>query len=327
MTGPEEALRAAGLLSAGTAVALAWSTPATGPRTWCSGRLAGRPVDPATPFYVASVTKQLVGVLAAQQVGAGRLDPDVPVRSLLPRLPAWAADVGVRHLLHHTSGLPGTDRVLMAAGVGEAELTNADVLDALAALDGPEAPPGRAFAYSNVGYVVLAEALVALTATELPVLARRQVLAPLGLAGGLGPGPAGTPSGRRPPRTLGDGGWWTGAADLLRWLEALDAGRLGADVSARVRTPGRLDDGRPLTYGWGVTVHADGTLTHGGSWPGWTAKTVRHPATRTALALLTTSDDADAVSRVALALHAQLVAGASSQASSRSSSVRRPDAP
>lgn len=326
MTGPEDDLRAAGLLTGDVAVALAWSSAATGPRTWCSGALAGRPVDPATPFYVASVTKQLVGVLAAQQVRAGRLDPDVDVRSLLPRLPVWAAPVRVRHLLHHTSGLPSTARVLAAAGRGEPELTNAAVLDALSALEGPDAPPGRAFAYSNVGYVVLAEALVALTGTALPDLARREVLHPLGLGGGLGAVPDGTPADRWPPRTLGDGGWWTGAADLLRWLEALDGGRLGADVSALVATPGRLDDGSPLAYGWGVTVHADGTLTHGGSWPGWTAKTVRDPTTGTAVALLTTGGDADAVSRVAVTLHAQL-AGRSSQSSSRSRSVRRPAAP
>ena len=332
MAGPdlEAHLRGSGLLREDVAVALACTAPGTGRLTCCRGVLAGRPVEAGTPFYVASVTKQLVGVLTAQQVLAGRLDVEAGVRTLLPGLPSWAAPVRVRHLLHHTSGLPGTSRVLAAAGlVEERALTNAAVLAGLDRLAGPDRPPGKVFAYSNVGYVVLAEVLAAVTGIALPVLARRQVMDPLGLTGWLGAPPAGTPDGRRPPGTLGDGGWWTGAADLLTWLDALDRGLLGSGVSALVQTPGRLDDGSPLTYGWGVTVHADGgptALTHGGSWPGWTAKTVRSRGTGTAVALLTTSDDADAVSRAAVELHAQLVAGPSSQPGSRAGGGRRPAA-
>ena len=325
-----EQLRRSGLLGGDVAVALACTAPASGRRAWCCGTRSGRPVDDGTPFYAASVTKQLVGVLVAQQVLAGRLDVETSVRALLPGLPPWTAPVRVRHLLHHTSGLPGTARVVAAAGHRqERELTNASVLSALGHLPGPDRPPGEVFAYSNVGYVVLAEVLAAVTGTPLPVLARRLVLDPLGLAGWLGAPPARTPAERQPPATLGDGGWWTGAADLLTWLEALDGGRLGPEVSALVQTPGRLDDGSPLTYGWGVTVRADGgrtTLTHGGGWPGWTAKTVRSPGTGAAVALLTTSDDTDAVSRAAVALQAQLVGGPSSQSSSRPSSSRRPSA-
>lgn len=330
MTRPDlvEHLRRWGLLGDDVAVALTCSTPATGRLTCCHGVLAGRPVDAGTPFYVASVTKQLVGVLAAQQVLAGRLDVEASTRALLPALPSWTAPVRVRHLLHHASGLPATPRVLAAAGRREERtLTNAAVVAGLSRLPGPDRPPGEVFAYSNVGYVLLAEVLEAVTGTSLPELARRQVLDPLGLGGWLGATPAGTPAARQPPATLGDGGWWTGAADLLTWLEALDAGRLGGGVSALVQTPGRLDDGSPLTYGWGVTVRADGdrtTLTHGGNWTGWTAKTVRAPGTGTAVALLTTSDDVDAVSRAAVALHDQLEGVPSSQSSSRASSTRRP---
>lgn len=64
-----------------------------------------------------------------------------------------------------------------------------------------------------------------------------------------------------------------------------------------------------MGYGWGVTVRPslDGnTYTHGGNWPGWSAKTVRRPATQTAVALLTTSDDVDAVSQTALEIHENL---------------------
>ncbi|SDS62896.1 CubicO group peptidase, beta-lactamase class C family [Friedmanniella luteola] len=330
----EQQVRDAGLLSGDVAVAVACTAPGTGRLTSSSGTLADRAVDAGTPLYVASVTKQLVGVLAAQQVLAGRLDPEASVTALDPRLPGWAAPVRVRHLLHHTAGLPSTAVLLTAAGVAEPELTNERVVAALAALPGPGRPPGEAFAYSNLGYVVLAEVLAAVTGTALPVLARQQVFEPLGLVsahlGAAPPGrPADLPAAVRPPATVGDGGWWIGAAELLTWLDALNRGALGAGVSELVQTPGRLDDGTPLTYGWGVTVRVDAdgaTCTHGGTWPGWTAKTVRRPATGTAVALLTTGGDVDAVSGSAVALHDQLVAGPSSQSSSRASSSRRPSA-
>ncbi len=101
----------------------------------------------------------------------------------------------------------------------------------------------------------------------------------------------------------------TSPADLLTWLDALNRGRIGTELTRMVQTPGRLDDGTPLDYAWGMTARpgrGGTTYTHGGQWPGWTAKTVRCPSTRTAVALLTTSEDADAVSRVGMDLHERL---------------------
>lgn len=272
------------------------------------------------------MTKQLIGVLAAQQVLAGRLDPEARLVDLVLRLPRWTAAVRVRHLLHHTSGLPTTGRLLAAAGLAsEGDLTNDAVLGALADCPAPDRPPGAVFAYSNLGYVVLAEVLASVTGVSVPALAEQRVFKPLGLTSSrLGAAAAGIPADVRPPATVGDGGWWTSAADLLAWLDALNRGALGAEVSRLVKTPGRLDDGSPLDYGWGVAVRSDPrgtTLTHGGNWPGWSAKTVRRPVTGTAVALLSTSDDVDTVSETAVALHAQLAAGPSSQSSSRASST------
>lgn len=302
-------LRQAGLV--GDAVAVAVSSPATGTLAWSTGggHLPG--ADGRTPFYLASVTKQLVGVLAAQEVLAGRLDPEDRVVDHLPQLPAWAGAVRVRHLLHHTSGLPPAPWWLGAPGPA-AELTNAAVLHALCAWPAPATPPGREHVYNNTGYVVLAEVLAAVTRTALPELARQRVFGPLGLtASRLGDVPAGTPAGAWPPATDGNGGWWATALDLVRWLDALDADLLGAEVGRLVQTPGRLDDGTLLDYAWGVTVRPDAAgplLTHGGNWPGWTAKTVRQPATRTAVALLSTNDDVQRVSDTGVELHRLLIA-------------------
>ena len=263
-------------------------------------------------MYVASVAKQLVAVLAAQQVLAAQLHSEDRVIDLLPALPTWAAAIRVRHLIHHTSGLPATARVLAAVGGHEEQhLTNALVLHGLRCLSGADAPAGSAFVYSNVGYIVLAEIVCTVAATPLPDLAHRALFAPLGMTASrlATEQDEDVTKQTRPPRTLGDGGLWTSASDLLTWLDALNHDGFGADLTRLVQTPGRLDDGTPLSYAWGVTAHpgpAGTTYTHGGNWPGWSAKTIRRPATRTAVALLTTSNDVDAVSRAAVYLHEQL---------------------
>jgi len=63
-------------------------------------------VHPGTVFHLASLTKQLTAACVALLVQQGRLDTASPLAQWLPELPAWAARVRVRHLLHHTSGLP-----------------------------------------------------------------------------------------------------------------------------------------------------------------------------------------------------------------------------
>jgi hypothetical protein len=66
-------------------------------------------------------------------------------------------------------------------------------------------------------------------------------------------------------------------------------------VKAPISSPGRLDDGQPIDYAWGVRVsRPNGTLMHGhgGNRPGgWTAKTIRLPDRGVTVSAL--SDDGD----------------------------------
>ena len=310
----EGVLRRAGLLDTATGVTVACRSPQTGRSVWSTGALtSGEVLDESTPMYAASLTKQVVGVLVAQQVLAGRLHPDDRAVTLLPALPRWAEPIRIRHLLHHTSGLPATNRVLAAIGLDEEQhLTNPLVLQGLRNLSVSDRPAGSAFVYSNVGYVVLAEILSALTGTPVPGLAQDSLFAPLGMtASRIVDGQNSPQPDANLPRTVGDGGWWTSAADLLVWLDALNRELLGAKLSQLVQTPGHLDDGTPIAYAWGITARPSPTgtsYTHGGSWRGWSAKTVRQPSTGTAVALLALSDDVQAVSRAAVDLHNSLLA-------------------
>ncbi|WP_345386678.1 serine hydrolase domain-containing protein [Nonomuraea salmonea] len=67
---------------------------------------AGDPVTATTLVYAASLSKQLTAACAALLVKDGVLDVDAPLSRWLPELPPWASDVRLRHLVHHTAGLP-----------------------------------------------------------------------------------------------------------------------------------------------------------------------------------------------------------------------------
>jgi CubicO group peptidase (beta-lactamase class C family) len=301
------------------AFVVAFTCDGTGDGYWCAGRLAGLgAVGPATPGYGASIAKQMMGVLAARAVVEGGLSPEAPVRQYLPGLPGWVDPVRVRHLLHHTAGLPQPPTLARALGLsadfaGWSRLDNAAILAALREVGGPTDAPGMRFSYDNTGYVLLAEVLAAVRGSVVSELARTDLFHPLGMSESRLGGAAASllPAVDPPPRTVGDGGLWTSGQDLLRWLKALNRDAFGADVSALVQTVGRLDDGTLLDYAWGTAPRPGpmGTTSyiHGGSWPGWAVMTVRNPSAGTAVAVLAAAGDAQLVSSLTLDLHTQML--------------------
>jgi CubicO group peptidase (beta-lactamase class C family) len=260
-------------------------------------------VTSSTVMYAASLAKQVIGLLLSQHVESGDLDPEQALSHYVEGLPGWADDVRVRHLVHHTAGLPPVQDLSLTSG-------NEGVLRSLADSSGPTTRPGATYAYSNVGYVCLAEVLTRVGGQPVEELAQRALFGPLGMASTAlaRSGPVRTGH-APPPATLGDGGLWTTAEDLLRWNDAMNSERFGHAVHARCETPGTLDDGTPLDYAWGVRVlrlRGRRTLSHGGSWPTWSAKAVRQPEQQTSVAILSASDDADAVTNSALAVIEEL---------------------
>ncbi|GAA3432052.1 serine hydrolase domain-containing protein [Kutzneria kofuensis] len=262
------------------------------------------PFTTNTVSYLASVAKQMVGVCAAMLVVDGRLDVESTVRRWLPELPGWADSVRIRHLIHHTGGLPGDPE--LQDRVAEPRWDSPAVLRALAACPEPQFPAGRRYEYCNAGYISLVAVIERLTGTPFADLARRELFEPLGMAHTefrADAPPADAAEGRPTveaecplPLSVGDGGAWSTADDMQRWNDALlPGGALNDRVKALSARPGRLDDGRPIDYAWGVLVNRrDGVLmhSHGGSWSGgWTATTVRLPERGITIAALSNDGD------------------------------------
>ncbi|MDI1465694.1 serine hydrolase domain-containing protein [Catellatospora sp. KI3] len=254
-----------------------------------------------TVAYTASVSKQVTGACLALLARRGALALDDPLARWLPELPGWAARIRLAHVLAHSGGLPGEERLWRAMrAAGQADRTTPGVLAALGAVE-RVAAPGLVHGYCNWGYVCLAEVAARAAGEPLPLFAGRELFGPLGMAATVlwsGPGPAppgATPLPSRPaPLTLGDGGMWSTVADLLRWNRGIGADQLG--TAQMLHTPGRLGDGTSVPYamGVGLRTHRGRMLhSHGGAWPGVTAKLVRIAGTRRGLAVLALADGVD----------------------------------
>jgi CubicO group peptidase (beta-lactamase class C family) len=66
-----------------------------------------RPITTDTSFYLASISKQYTAMAIMLLAEDGRLSHEDRLPAFFPPIPSWGAEISVRHLLHHTSGLPG----------------------------------------------------------------------------------------------------------------------------------------------------------------------------------------------------------------------------
>jgi len=114
------------------------------------------PVTPDTVFELASVTKQFTASAIMLLVEEGKVQLDDPVAWHLPRAPETWKAITVRHLLTHTSGLPGLDGGFaeLRAGGRRVTYTTAQMFDAVAK-DTLQFAAGERFLYSDVGYFLL----------------------------------------------------------------------------------------------------------------------------------------------------------------------------
>lgn len=134
-------------------------------------------VRPDTMFDLASVTK-IVATTAMAMIlyQRGILDLDMPVVAAMPEFYGDQArnEITFRHLLAHTSGLPAYVRLF------ESEKSREDLV--LAACRTPlEAAPGDRTMYSDVGFIILGEALVRLADEQLERFCTREIFGPLGM--------------------------------------------------------------------------------------------------------------------------------------------------
>lgn len=249
-------------------------------------------------FNLASVSKQFTAAAILILSESGQLRLDDPVADHLPELACFPG-VTIRHLLNHTSGLPDIYTILERGWDKSTIAGNEQMLEIFATGKHKALfKPGAKFLYSNAGYIALASVVEKVSRLPFHRFLEERIFAPLEMKDSFAyyltmkdyP---------RPDRVYGlrwDNGSWrlndliycdgmrgdgnvhSSVEDLFLWDRALyDEKILKRETVRQMLTPGRLNDGTPLDYGFGFGVHENGrTVSHGGSWVGFRSLIVRY---------------------------------------------------
>ena len=252
------------------------------------------PVTGDTVFEIGSVTKQFTaaGILLLAQ--EGKLSVDDTIGKHLPDIPGAWANITIRHLLHHTSGIKSY------TGLNGFELTKRLTQQQFIARLAPlplEFEPGAKWKYCNTGYNLLGFIIENVSGKKYLEFLGERIFMPLGMAattnrepGDIVPNRAdgyekknGVLINRDYDLTdiFSAGEMISTVGDLARWDAALDGDKLlSAASKAQMWTSGVLNNGSTTGYGFGWRVAPfEGTknVGHGGSTSGFSASLQRFP--------------------------------------------------
>ena len=264
------------------------------------------PTTEGAVYKIGSVSKQFLATVIMLLVQDGRVQLDAPLSTYLPDSPDAWRPITIRHLLAHTAGLvresPGfdpmksqSDGAIIAAAYGTPLLFT----------------PGTKWAYSNLGYYVLAEVITKVSGRPWTQVAADRVFRPAGMAQTLPTSIQPLP----PSRVIGysgrnnqevapewvalrpSGAFLSRIDDLLKWDVALDGDLVLSRASReQMWTPVKLADGTtaPYGFGWHVeTWNGRRVVWHGGGLPGFTSYFARFLDQPLTVIVLANGDDAD----------------------------------
>ncbi len=266
------------------------------------------PMSPTTVIYVGSVSKQFTAAAIALLAHDGKLALDDDVREHLPEMPHRDPPVTVRHLVHHTSGVPDMYRVMRDNGLTTWNQFTRDEALALLARQELDFPAGDKYQYSNGGYLLLSMVVQRASGQSLREYTTERIFEPLGMSNthfhddpvhivasramSYMPSPAtgGQGAGRYIQSYQGNfalpgaGGLYTTVEDFIRWdRNFLDNQLGGSDFMDVMHTKGVLNSGEVLDYAFAIREGEHRglrTLGHTGSFMGFKAYYVRFPDQR-----------------------------------------------
>jgi CubicO group peptidase (beta-lactamase class C family) len=268
--------------------------------------IQGRPYTTQTRSSLASLSKPVTAV-AVMMLAQGRLlGYDDPLSKYFSGFTDAVGAVTLRHLLTHTSGIPDYPQL----NVDRPGVTNAEILAALRTVSQPSFAPGRKYAYSNSGYVLLALVIEAVAGQPLPRFLASRIFEPLGMAATFvltDPQQKTADVARGYDRktgavddfegmATGESGLYSTVGDLLRFDQALYRDTLVSQATlAEAFVPARVREGT-TTYGFGWNIAADASgmrVWHQGNTAGFRAFIERRLRDRITVIMLANGGDTD----------------------------------
>ena len=229
----------------------------------------------------------------------GKLSLDDTLQKFLPNFPAQGNRVTVRHLLNHTSGIKSYTSLGPKWARGVRLDLAPDSLIALFANEPFDFKPGDAWSYDNSGYFLLGMIIEKLSGKTYGQYVQDELFTPLGLKSTIycdqaplikhrAQGYALRPDGKfinAEPLSMTQpyaaGSLCSTVNDLAAWTLALSSGKVVSPASYKLMsTPGTLNDGKPLTYGFGLGTGVLGghrQVSHNGGINGFISELHHYP--------------------------------------------------
>jgi len=261
------------------------------------------PITSKSVFRIGSTSKQFTAACMALLEEEGKLSLDDDVRKYIPELPEYKQTVTLRHMLHHTSGLPEYLSLLDESGDFVDELDFFDekkAIEAVAKAPGLVFPVGEKYVYTNSNYFLSSVVVKRVSGMTLAEYAKKKIFVPLGMKNthfhddvtvivknrATGYGRRRNGQWKIDETTLeivGDGSVFTTIEDMVLWDQNFYHNRLGKGgktLIEKMQTSGKLNNGKSIDYGLGLSVETYrglSRISHGGSWVGFRANYMRFP--------------------------------------------------
>lgn len=272
-----------------------------------------------TKFRIGSITKQFTAASILLLEERGKLKVEDPVKKYLPDAPAAWDQITIFNLLTHSSGIPNFTSFPTYRSI-EPFATSPEKLVALFRDKPLDFPPGEKFIYSNSGYVLLGYLIEKISGESYESFVQQNILTPVGMkdsgydsntaiierrATGYTLTPKGFTNAGFVHMSIpfSAGALYSTTEDLLRWEQALFAGKLISAASlTKMTTPFKGG------YAFGLLISANSgrmIVSHNGGIEGFNSAMAYFPETRVAVIVLgnvngTAPDElADKLGRVA----------------------------
>lgn len=282
-------------------------------------REKGQALNSESIFELGSVGKQFtaMGIMILKK--NSKLNYEDSLRYFFPELPYH--NITIRHLLHHTSGLPDYMDLAFTYWDSTKIMTNKDMIALLA----DRKPvilfaPGEKWEYSNTGYALLGSIIEKVSGQSFKDFMAQHIYQPLGMnrtlvyhkrlenrsidnyaygyvkddSLGYIMADSSAEVGKMVyflDGVFGDGITNSTTTDLLKWEQALYTEKLvPKKMMEEAFSPGLLNNGKNTEYGFGWLLKDSKefgkTYFHSGGWPGYASWIERYPETNKTIILL-----------------------------------------
>ena len=141
------------------------------------------PIEPATIFHMASVSKQFTALSIVLLAKQGKLQLDDDIHKYLSWFPDLKEKITIRNLLNHTSGIRDQWQLLAISGTRLDDVITQDhIVKILSKQQALNFKPGEQYSYSNSGFTMLAEIVRSVTGQSLRQFTDSAIFKPLGMS-------------------------------------------------------------------------------------------------------------------------------------------------